>query len=130
MAVNAVTLIGRLTKDPETRTVGDNLTLCQFTLAVDKRGKDKGSNFIDCTAWGKTGETIAKYVKKGQQFGIVGRLDQQSWEKEGKRYSKVGVVVDEFTFLSGGEKTPSEEYGLFDKKEESNDEIDLSQIPF
>lgn len=133
MAVNSVTLIGRLVRDPDVKTVGDkNTALCRFTLAVDKRGKDAGTNFISCTAWGKTGEVIGKYVKKGNQFGITGHLDQHSWEKDGEKQYQLDVIVDEFTFISGGEKTPSEQFGLYDKKEkeEPEEEIDLSSIPF
>lgn len=131
MAINSVNLVGRLVQDPTIKTVGNDLQMCQFTLAVDKRGKDKGTNFIDCVAWGKTAETIAQYVKKGNQFGVSGRLDHQVWEKDGQRNSKVSVIVDDFTFIGGGEKkTPSEEVGLYDQAPKDTSEIDLSQIPF
>ena len=134
MALNSVVLSGRLVKDPETRTVGnDNVTVCQFTIAVDKKGKDAGANFIDCTAWRGTGETIAKYFKKGSPIGVSGRLNQETWEKDGKKNSKLGVVVDDFSFLAGAkeEKTPSEEVGLFEQPaKEEKEQIDLSDIPF
>ena len=125
MALNSVTLTGRLVSDPTVRSVGnDNLSVCQFTVAVDKKGKDAGANFIDCTAWRGLADTIAKYFKKGSAIGISGRLNQETWEKDGKKNSKLGVVVDDFTFLSSVSKkedqpTPSEE-----------EELDLSQIPF
>jgi single-strand DNA-binding protein len=134
MALNSVVLSGRLVKDPETRTVGsDGITVCQFTIAVDKKGKDAGANFIDCTAWRGTGETIAKFFKKGSLIGLSGRLNQETWEKDGKKNSKIGVVVDDFSFLSSvkEEKTPSEEVGLFEEPAKAEkEEIDLSDIPF
>ena len=139
MAINSVVLTGRLVKDPVLRTVGkDNLSVCQFTIAVDKKGKDAGTNFVDCTAWRGTADTIAKYFEKGSMIGISGRLNQETWEKDGKKNSKLGVLVDDFTFLSSVErrssneppKTPSEEVGLFERPSKEDEEIDLSQIPF
>ena len=131
MAINSVSLVGRLVKDPEMKSVGDNIAVCQFTLAVDKRGKDAGTNFIDCTAWKGLAETITKYVKKGNLLGVVGSLDQQSWEKDGKKFTKIQVVVNDIQFLTPkNDKTPSEEAGLFNQKKEESEEIDLSAIPF
>ena len=70
--------------------------LASFTIAVDDRGDY--TNFIDCTAWGKTAETIANHFAKGKQIGVSGRLRQDRWEKDGQKRSKVGVVVENFTF--------------------------------
>lgn len=124
MALNSVALSGRLVTDPISKTVGnDNLSVCLFTIAVDKKGKDAGTNFIDCTAWRGTADTIAKYFKKGSMIGISGRLNQETWEKEGKKNSKLGVVVDDFTFLSSVSKKE-------DKSSSSEEDLDLSQIPF
>lgn len=124
MALNSVVLSGRLVSDPISKTVGnDNLSVCLFTIAVDKKGKDAGTNFIDCTAWRGTADTIAKYFKKGSMIGISGRLNQETWEKEGKKNSKLGVVVDDFTFLSSVSKKE-------DKTSSSEEDLDLSQIPF
>ena len=133
--MNMVTLFGRLVADPTVRQVGNDLTVCQFTLAVDNPGKDKGTNFFDCTAWGKQGEVISQYVKKGQQFLVGGRLKQDTWEKDGKKQSKVSIVVTDFNFVGGRseEKTPSEEAGMFIPQENTskgNDQISLSDIPF
>lgn len=135
MSLNSVVLVGRLVKDPETREVGnDKITVCSFSLAVDEKGKDAGASFFDCTAWKGLGETIAKYFKKGSQIGISGRLKQESWEKDGKRQSKVSVVVEDFTFLSSvkeKETTPSEEVGLYEPPvKEKKEEIDISDVPF
>ena len=134
MALNSVTLSGRLVEDPIVNQVGkDNITVCRFTMAVDKKGKDAGTNFIDCTAWRWTGEAIGKYFKKGSMIFILGRLNQETWEKDGKRNTKLGVVVDDFSFTGSksDDKTPSEEYGLYEKPDKSEkEEINLSDIPF
>lgn len=132
MAINNCTLVGRLVADPIMKSVGDNIAVCQFTLAVDKRGKDAGTNFIDCVAWKGLADTISKYVKKGNLLGVVGSLDQQSWKnKEGNTQTKIQVVVNDIQFLTPkNDKTPSEEVGLFNQKKEEPEEIDLSAIPF
>lgn len=129
MALNNVALAGRLVADPISKAVGtDNIAACQFTLAVDKKGKDSGTNFIDCIAWRGAASTIAEYVKKGQMLGVIGRLDQSSWEKDGKKYSKIQVVVDDFTFLSpkAENNVPQAQKKTFD----GPDEFDASMIPF
>ena len=129
MSLNSVNLVGRLTKDPEMRSVGDNIAVCQFTLAVDKRGKDAGASFFDCVAWRGLADTISKYVKKGNLLGVSGSLDQQTWEKDDKKYSKIQVIVSDIQFLTPkSDKTPSEEVGLFEQKEQ--DELSPDEIPF
>lgn len=129
MALNNVALTGRLVADPIQKSAGtDNIAVCQFTLAVDKRGKDAGANFIDCVAWRGAASTIAQYVKKGQMLGVVGRLDQSTWEKDGQRHSKIQVIVDDFTFLS-----PKSENGGSETQKSASDEsqeISYDQIPF
>ena len=120
--MNSVSIIGRLTQDPTSKTVGDNLKVCDFNLAFDKRKKDAGTNFIDCSAWNSTATYIQEYAKKGQQIAIQGFLDQQVWEKDGKRNYKWQVVVNEAKLIGGGSG---------EKKEEaSQDVVDLSSIPF
>lgn len=129
MSLNSVNLVGRLTKDPEMRSVGDNIAVCQFTLAVDKRGKDAGASFIDCVAWRGLADTISKYVKKGNLLGVTGSLDQQTWEKDDKKYSKIQVIVSDIQFLTPkSDKTPSEEAGLFEQK--GQDGLSPDEIPF
>ena len=133
MALNMVCLTGRLVKDPSVRMVGkDSILVCSFTIAVDKKGKDAGANFIDCTAWKGLGETIEKYFKKGSPIGITGRLNHEVWEKDGQKNSKLSVIVDDFTFLGSKEEKPAQEESESDEMPEksSSEEIDLSNIPF
>ena len=122
MAINSCSLVGRLVRDPVMKSVGDNIAVCQFTLAVDKPKKDAGTNFIDCIAWRGLAETISKYVKKGNLFGVTGSLDYQAWkDKEGKTQSKIQVIVNEIHFLASKDAQPAKE---------EKEEIDLSSIPF
>lgn len=148
MAFNKVILMGNLTADPEVRTTPSGQSVTSFSLAVNRtfRGSDgnrrEETSFINCTAWGNTGETIAKYVGKGRQLLVSGRLQQRSWEDKetGKRRSAIDVIVEEFSFVndgrggganSGGGSQKSNAQPPADTAEVDADEpIDLSDIPF
>lgn len=86
MAFNKVILLGNLTADPETRTTPSGQSVTSFSLAVNRTWNDANgqrqeeTSFINCTAWGQRGETIAKYVQKGRQLLVSGRLQQRSWD--------------------------------------------------
>lgn len=127
MAINTTTISGRLTKDPEVKATKTGKSVCTFTVAVDKKPKNAGTNFIDCVAWEGRGETISKYFKKGSLIGITGRLDQQSWEQGGMKRSKIVIIVDDFAFLELRKKTPEEEA---EKILDSTEEITIDDIPF
>lgn len=101
---------GNVTRDPELRTTTSGTQVCSFSIAVNRsyRGNDGNQqdqvSFIECIAWGKSGETIAQYVKKGSGLLVSGRLEQRSWDDKntGQRRSRTEVVVDDFTFIGGG----------------------------
>ena len=99
MAMNLVVLTGRLTKNPELKYGASGTAYCKFTLAVNRMKKEDGADFIFCYAFGKTAELIAEYVKKGHQLGIQGRIQQETYEKDGQQTSKTGVTVDKIEFL-------------------------------
>jgi len=111
---NKVILLGNLTRDPELRYTPQGAAVCEFALSLNYvyTNKQTGQkveevSFIDLVAWGKTGETIAEYMKKGRQILIEGRLKQDRWEaQDGKKMSKVRVTVESFQFVGskpGGE---------------------------
>ena len=104
--LNRVLLIGRLTRDPESRSTGSGSTVVSFGMAVNRvyMRRDSGEKveetcFVDCEAWGRQGETIARYMSKGRQLFVEGRLKFDSWERDGQRRSKLSVVVENFQFL-------------------------------
>lgn len=104
--LNKVMLIGRLTRDPETRSLPSGSAVVTFGLAVNRVYNNRQSGekveetaFIDCEAWGRTGETIARYMKKGRQLFVEGRLKFDSWERDGQRRSKLSVVAENFQFI-------------------------------
>ena len=129
MAFNLVILTGRLTKDPELKYGASGTAYCKFTLAVNRMKKEDGADFIFCSAFGKTAELIAEYVKKGHQLGIQGRIQQETYEKEGQQTSKTGVVVDKIEFLESKKEeeprkknvNPKPNMNLGEPKEEIDD---------
>ena len=144
---NKVILMGNLTRDVETRTTPSGQTVSNFSLAVSRSWKGQDGNtqeqvsFIDCVAWGKTGEIIAQYVQKGRPILVSGRLDQRSWEQDGNKRSKVEVVVEDFNFVGGGNgdgagfsggasSAPAKSDDDVVIEEIDDKPIDLSEIPF
>ena len=117
---NKVILMGHLTRDPELKTLPSQTVVCDFALAVNRRWKDANGGdreevlFIDCAAFGKTGETIAGNLTKGRPVHVEGRLRLEQWEQEdGQRRSKIRVVVEQFRFVDRkpGSGQPAERNG-------------------
>lgn len=104
--MNICSLIGRLTADPKMSYIGGSqMAICKFTLAVDRNGKDKGADFPRVTVFGKQAESCEKYLAKGRQVGIVGRIQTGGYEKsDGTKVYTTDVIADRVEFLSGGEK--------------------------
>jgi single-strand DNA-binding protein len=103
---NRVILMGNLTRDPEIRYLPSQTAVCDFSLAVNRKWKDADGGdheevlFIDCAAFGKTGQTIGESLTKGRPIHIEGRLKFEQWEQEdGQRRSKIRVVVEQFRFV-------------------------------
>jgi single-strand DNA-binding protein len=97
--VNNVSLIGRLTKDVEERRTQSGTPVVSFTLAVNRRKKEDGADFIPCIAWDKAAETIAKYVHKGDLFAVTGYIQTRSYDKDGRMNYFTEVVTTSFQFL-------------------------------
>lgn len=105
-----VILMGNLTRDPETRTTPSGTTVVSFGIAVNRNYRNANGqdieevSFFDCSAWGRQGETIAKWCHRGSGILISGRLSQHSWEDEktGQKRSRVEVTVEDFNFVGGG----------------------------
>ena len=144
-------ITGNLTRDPELRTTTNGSTVCTFSVAVnrvykDASGEQKESvSFIDCSAWGKLGEMINQYAKKGSGVLVSGRLEQRSFEgKDGVRRSRTEIVAEDFNFTGSANRDGgnSGNYGGYDNTSSSDStseaipddipegEIDLSEVPF
>jgi single-strand DNA-binding protein len=106
--LNKATLMGRLTHDLELRSTPTGTPVCNFSIAVDRRSKEEGTDFIDCVAWGKTAEFVCRNFGKGQLLAMVGHIQTRNWEdKQGNKRKAVEVVAEEFHF-TGSKKMSGE----------------------
>ena len=99
--MNKVILIGRLTRDPELNfAAGSGTAVTRFSLAVTRPFKKDETDFINCIAFGKTGETIAQYLTKGRQLAVTGSIRTGSYDaKDGTKRYTTDIVVDSFEFI-------------------------------
>lgn len=149
--MNNVSLIGRLTKDPELRYTPSGVAVARFTLAVNRTFKKEGeqqADFINIVTWRKTAENTANFCKKGSQIAVTGRIQTGSYEgQDGKRVYTTEVVAENVQFLepksanntpNGNSNTngyqqqqnaPQSNYGSQEPFNPSG-EIDDSELPF
>jgi single-strand DNA-binding protein len=108
--LNSINLIGRLTADPDVKTI-NNSTLATITIAINYGfGDKKESYFFRAESWGKTADVINQYCKKGNQIAIQGKLRQKKWDsQDGKKNSATYIAIDSLQLL-GGKQTNSENY--------------------
>lgn len=140
-------ITGNLTRDPELRSTPSGSSVCSFSVAVNRVYRDASGeqkedvSFIDCSAWGKLGEMIANYAKKGSGVLVSGRLSQRTWEDKngGGKRSRVEIVVEDFNFTgaaNGGREDGGSSYSApatndsADVPDDIPEEIDLSDVPF
>ena len=143
-------IVGNLTRDPELRSTPNGASVCSFSVAVNRTFRDSNGeqkedvSFIDCSAWGKLGEMISQYAKKGTGVLVSGRLDQRSWEDKttGSKRSRVEIVVEDFNFTGARDNggNGSNNFGASSAADASapsdipddipDGEIDLSDVPF
>jgi single-strand DNA-binding protein len=108
--MNNVSLIGRLTRDPELRYTQSGIAVVRFNIAVDRRmskqrkreaeaANQQTADFINCTAWRQTAELIANYFKKGNRIGVTGRIQTGSYEKDGQTIYTTDVIADSVDFI-------------------------------
>ena len=107
--MNQVSLIGRLTRDPELRRTQNGNPVVSFTLAVDNRHKEDGAEFIACVAWNRTAEIIKQYVKKGHRVAVTGRLATRTYESKGVKHYVTEVIAADVEFLEKKESKEEED---------------------
>jgi single-strand DNA-binding protein len=108
--LNDITLLGRLTRDPELRRTGSGIAVANFIVAVERDfagpNKEKETDYIDCVAWRNTGEFVNKYFRKGSMIAVKGRLEIRKWtDKDGNSRKSAEVNVENAYF--GGSKNDS-----------------------
>lgn len=128
MSVNRVWLLGNLTKDPESQTTSSGITVCKFTLAVQRRFNnadgEKETDFINIVVWRALAENCIKYLKKGSKAAVVGSIQTRTYDaQDGTKRYVTEIVAEEVEFLSsnGGKKEA-------EKVDES--EINEDDLPF
>ena len=113
--LNHITIMGRLTRDPEMRRTGSGVAVTSFTIACDRdfgQNGQKETDFVDVTAWRNTGEFVSKYFTKGRMAVVSGRLQIRSWtDKDGNKRKSAEVVADNVYF--GDSKTDSSSGGSY-----------------
>ena len=130
--MNNVSLVGRLTEDPELLTTNKGASYCRFTIAVRRQVKRsegvQDTDYIDCIAWRKTAETLYQYFYEGYLIGISGKVVSSSYEKDGKTYKRQEILASEIFILEKktqevekAPETPSEP----ETEETVNDNISL-----
>lgn len=133
--MNVLNIIGNLTRDPESRQVGDK-TVCNFTVAVNRRQKDKDGNnvadFFRISAWGKMGENCQKYLNKGRKVGVTGSVSVHPFlGQDGSPKASLEVLAQDVEFLSSGN---SEQSSSAPAPAPTADgmpvDIDSSELPF
>jgi len=122
--MNKLFILGNLCKDIEVRNAGDK-TVSVFSIAVKRQFSKDKTDFLNCEAWGKTGEYIQKYYHKGDEIMIIGRVEIDTWETEGKKNYKTTIRVDE-AVATYGKKTVKNS----DEEFVTIDEADDDGLPF
>ncbi len=149
---NKVLLMGNLTRDVELRSVNSGQQVAAFGLAINRYWytpdgeKREETTFVDCEAWGKTAETLSRFLSKGRPVFVEGRLKLDQWEKEGQKFSKLRVVVETFQFVdskgggagtsgggydaSTGESRPSRSSAPSGRSSNTHQSVPEEDIPF
>ena len=132
--INKTVLIGRLTRDSELSYTNSGTSLCKMSLAFNRNKKINGewtdeANFVDITLWGKRGEALANYLKKGQQVAIEGELRQERWEKDGVKRSKVTIEANNIQLL-GGKSDNHQHQAPIDQTKDARKVVFKDDIPF
>ena len=135
--LNQIFIMGRLARDPEVRHTRSGVTVCSFTLAVDRDIKDKRTgerktDWINVTAWRGTAELVSRYLHKGDKVVVVGRLEIQEWtDREGNKRTTPTVNAENVYFTGGPrqESAPEQSYQQEPPQEQSYQQQSFQDLP-
>ncbi len=129
--MNNITLLGRLTKDPELKYSQSGKAFTKFSIAVTREFNRDEADFINCIAWDKRAETICEYLRKGRRIALQGRLNVRQYEKDGETKWITEVIVDKFDFIDY-QKSDTEDNNTKENKNSSAEPefIDDDDFPF
>lgn len=103
--MNQVYLMGNVVADPQPRVISPTLKVANFSVAVEDKNKDKTISYYDVCAWQKTADIIVQHFTKGSKIALMGHLKQETWEKDGKKNSKITVVADSILNIPARERS-------------------------
>lgn len=130
--MNQLTIIGNLVKNPELRTTNDGVSVCGFTVAVNrpktKANQDPGADFFNVNAWRTIGENCAKFLEKGRKVAVTGRVSLRTWEKEDKHGASMEVLAESVEFLSSRTESPTPSEPV--DKQTGYTQVDTDDLPF
>jgi len=133
--INRVTVIGRLTRDAETKSTPGGQTVCKFSIAVNRSVKSGDewkdeAGFFDVALWGKRGEALQQYLVKGKQVGVDGELRQDRWQQDGQNRSRVEIVAGNVQLLGGGAQSGGDAGASASGGKAASDDTFEDDIPF
>ena len=124
--MNKAVIVGRLVRDPDVRALNDGKIVSKFTVAVDRRFKNKNgekeADFIPVVVFGKPAEFVAEYVKKGNMVSVSGRITTGSYEKEGRKIYTTEITADEVNSI--GSKKDNQQ----DEQQSQNKKVDVMAL--
>ena len=130
--INNVVLAGRVTKDIELKVTPTGKSVCSFSLAVNRKFVQDGerqADFINCQLWGKSAETLEKYVKKGMMIGVEGRIQTRKYtNQQGQIVYVTEVVADSFSFLEKKQSNDQQQFNDFESY--GGFEVNDDDLPF
>ena len=138
-SLNKCTIIGNLGRDPEIKTIPSGQKVASFSLACSEKYTKDGqkvekTEWINCKAWGKLAEIIEKYVKKGNQIYVEGKLETQAFEKDGIKRYKTEIVVNNMLMLGGKNEgsndAPKSEYSEYSQPSQNYNPMPDEDLPF
>jgi len=128
--INNVVLMGRLTAAPELKKAQSDVSVCSFTVAIDRDYKDangeRQADFIRCVAWRQTAEFVAKHFRKGNMIAAVGSIQSRQYEKDGEKRTSIEVNVEKASFTGEKVEKPQPKQEEF----ESVGAVDADGLPF
>ena len=107
-SINTITISGRLGRDPETRQTQSGKSICSFSVAVDRRGKDAGTDWFSVTVWERLGELCQEFLTKGRHVTVSGRMQSRQYEKDGQKVTTWDLVANDVDF---GPRTDAQDNG-------------------
>lgn len=129
--MNKIIITGRLTRDPEMKTLNNGMEKCQFTVAVDRRRKKDQPNkadFFTCDAWSGTGAFVKNWFKKGSPITVIGRMESSTSEKDGVKRTFWAINVEEVEFQKGMSESRADAPAT--DPETGMEQVDTEELPF